>query len=199
MFSLTLVARHNASKKTFHVDIESLPSVSELLEGMGGYLEEKYDVQFPKIPTLFNACEDPPAADDDLPPFPTVALPPGAPLVEAPLSTIVHSFSRPRAPPSVRSFSSTGAPPFTTPPVPFSTSATASPSTKQSLLSEKPYMKKVACVFCGKELAKTNLARHIKIHADKSSWFKCDFFPCLYSTPRRDDLKRHRELNHLSR
>ena len=76
MFSLTLVARHNASKKTFHVDIESLPSVSELLEGMGGYLEEKYDVQFPKIPTLFNACEDPPAADDDLPPFPTVALPP---------------------------------------------------------------------------------------------------------------------------
>ena len=109
MFSLTLVARHNASKKTFHVDIESLPSVSELLEGMGGYLEEKYDVQFPKIPTLFNACEDPPAADDDLPPFPTVALPPGAPLVEAPLSTIVHSFSRPRAPPSVRSFSSTGA------------------------------------------------------------------------------------------
>ena len=46
MFSLSLVACHNYSRTTFHVNVGSLPSVSELLEGMGEYLEAKYGVVF---------------------------------------------------------------------------------------------------------------------------------------------------------
>ena len=182
MFSLTLVAQHNASNETFQVHVGSLPSVSEMLEGLGGYLEEKYGVQFPQIPDLFNACEDPPADNDNnLLPSPSVALPPpGATIVEEPPSTVLPSSTDASSP----SFSS----------------ASTSSSTKfQALLPLKPYQQKEACLFCGKEVAKSNIARHLKIHAEKSSWLKCDFPPCLYATPRKDDLERHRELNHLSR
>ena len=84
MFSLSLVARHNASRETFHVNVSSLPSISELLEGMGEYLEEKYGTNFPEIPQLFLACDDPPIADPPIAivhlPSPSVTLPPEAPL-----------------------------------------------------------------------------------------------------------------------
>ena len=211
MFSLSLVAVHKAKNETFHVDIDSLPSVSEVLEGMGEYLEAKYGVKFPEIPKLFNGCEDPPtAAIVALPSSATVTFTPEAPLIQAPPSFIAREYSsigvleessktslaplstNEMAPPS----SALLAPPSTTAMVPPSSAVLAPLSTTASATSSaQPYKGKVLCEICGKEQAYSNLARHLKIHADKSTWLKCDF-PCLYSTPRKDDLVRHKELAH---
>ena len=109
MFSLSFVACHNASAKTFHVNVSSLPSVSELLEGMAEYLEAKYGTIFPEIPQLFLACDDAPRADI---PSPSVIPPPDAPLVQAPPTIIVMepSFSTALAPPSTNKSSSFSGP-----------------------------------------------------------------------------------------
>ena len=200
MFSLSLVACHNASRETFHVNVSSLPSISELLEGMGEYLEEKYGANFPEIPQLFLACDDPPIADPPIAivhlPSPSVTLPPEAPLFQVHRATtgmepaleplLLDSW----APPSTIAM----APPTSTALAPLSATASSSSSTQ---LSRQPYKKKVACKFCGEEHTYSNLARHLKIHAKKSSWLQCDY--CLYSTPRKDDLQRHKELTHRSR
>ena len=75
MFSLRLLTSHNYSGQTYEMNLEALPSVSELIEGMQGYLEEKYGITFPDLPDLFKATDDPPLA--------TVVLPPDeAPLTE---------------------------------------------------------------------------------------------------------------------
>ena len=203
MFSLSLVAVHKAKNETFHVDIDSLPSVSEVLEGMGEYLEAKYGVKFPEIPKLFNGCEDPPtAAIVALPSSATVTFIPEAPLIQAPPSFIAREYSSKTslAPLSTNEM----APPSSALSVPSSTTAMVPPSsavlapfstTASATSSAQPYKGKVLCEICGKEQAYSNLARHLKIHADKSTWLKCDF-PCLYSTPRKDDLVRHKELAH---
>ena len=183
MFSLSLVACHNASMKTVQIDISSLPSVSELLEGMGEYLEEKYGTTFPSLPQLFRACDDP--SPDDIQPSPTVILfhEIEDSLVPGPSATMEPSFSLARAPPTFE--------------------ATATPSTvgEEALVmeveanppSQEPYKTKVKCQFCGKEQAYSNLARHERIHK-KACWLKCD--QCLYTTPRKDDLERHKQLTH---
>ena len=81
MFSLSLVALHNASSKTFHVKLDSLPCVTDLLEDMGGFLEQKYGIKFPEIPDIFYAVDSPPDANVDLPSSPACPLPPKTPVV----------------------------------------------------------------------------------------------------------------------
>ena len=190
MFSLSVVAVHNPSKETFHFGVGSLPSVSELLEGMGEYLAEKYGITFPDIPNIFNACDDP-VAIVDLPSSPAVNLTPDAPLIQAPPTTIA------RAPHSTDAL----APTFFTAVVTSHSTTTSSSTNAQPVLSykEKTVREKVLCPFCGKLQAYSNLARHLKIHDDKGSWLKCDFPTCLYNTPRKDDLDRHKENTHASR
>ena len=190
MFSLSVVAVHNPSKETFHFGVGSLPSVSELLEGMGEYLAEKYGITFPDIPNIFNACDDP-VAIVDLPSSPAVNLTPDAPLIQAPPTTIA------RAPHSTDAL----APTFFTAVVTSHSTTTSSSTNAQPVLSykEKTVREKVLCPFCGKLQAYSNLARHLKIHDDKGSWLKCDFPSCLYNTPRKDDLDRHKENTHASR
>ena len=51
MFSLRLLTSHNYSGQTYEMNLEALPSVSELIEGMQGYLEEKYGITFPHSKT----------------------------------------------------------------------------------------------------------------------------------------------------
>ena len=198
MFSLSLVACHNASAKTFHVNVSSLPSVSELLEGMAEYLGAKYGTIFPEIPELFLAGDDAPCADI---PSPSVIPPPDAPLVQASPTTIVMepSFST-----ALESPLTTALEPLLNSWAPSSTNAMPSPLTTASASSStqlapgrrKFHKEKVLCHICGEEQAYSNLARHLRIHTKKSSWFKCDVIPCLYSTPREDLLQRHKELCH---
>ena len=79
MFSLRLLATH-CSGETYEMNLYSLPSVSELIEGMQGYLEEKFDLKFSELPPMFKACDDPPIATVVHPlaqaPLPKAALQP---------------------------------------------------------------------------------------------------------------------------
>ena len=68
MFSLRLLTSHNYSGQTYELNLESLPSVSELIEGMHDYLEEKFGLTFPALPDPFKACDDLPLATVVLPP-----------------------------------------------------------------------------------------------------------------------------------
>ena len=87
MYSLSLVVVDKASRKTYHVMLDSLPSVSEMLEGMADFVEQKYGVKFPEIPDLFYAVKNPPAANVHLPCSPTIISPPEAPVLRlAPLA-----------------------------------------------------------------------------------------------------------------
>ena len=165
------------------MNLEALPSVSELIEGMQGYLEEKYGITFPDLPDLFKASDDPPLA--------TVVLPPD----EAPLTKPAEMQTSARASPfkSARKSSSrnAGAPTSTTAGAPTSSALIRPPSTKLASLT-KPYTHKVPCEFCGDEVAYSNLARHRKKHS-KTTWLQCDA-PCSYTTPRQDLLDRHKDL-----
>ena len=182
MFSLRLLTSHNYSGQTYELNLESLPSVSELIEGMQDYLEEKFGLTFPALPDPFKACDDPPLA--------TVVLPP----TEVPLTQPAEEQASARAAPfksARKSSSRTVRVPSSTTARAAASSAFALPSTKLASLT-KPYTHKVPCGICGDEVAYSNLARHRKKHS-KTKWLMCDT-PCPYTTPRQDLLDRHKDL-----
>ena len=53
MFTAILTVKHESTGQSYQLKVSSLGSVLELVEGFQGIIEEKYDMLFPEIPSLF--------------------------------------------------------------------------------------------------------------------------------------------------